>query len=276
MSSSPEKNPAAASTAAPAPTADKASAHVGLCCIHRGELRTFLKRLDRQKNYLHNRSRFLGGFLGETNRIVVAEAGTSYPRHRAAAEWLVDTHHVPWIISVGFSSSLSADVHPGDLVLADEIVDTHGNTMPVRCSLKAQKRVHVGRLVVADQHPVTAVAKRSLSESSQALAADTTSLAAAQICYERNVRFLAIRAIIDELDDDIPEVAANMLLRSDSQAWGGALGSLFRGLQAAKELREWRNRGATAGSHLDRFLTGVIEQIAELLERNRLASGRDH
>lgn len=263
-------------SAAPVPAPDKASAHIGLCCIHRGELRPFLKRLDRQKSYAHNRSRFLGGFLGETNRIVVAEAGTSYPRHRAAAEWLVETHHVPWILSVGFSSSLSPDVHAGDLVLADEIVDTHGNSMPVRCSLKPQKRVHVGRLVVADQHPVSSAAKRSLADSSKALAADTTSLASAQICYERNVRFLAIRAIIDELDDEIPEVAANLLLRSDSQAWGGALGSLFKGLQAAKELREWRNRAVTAGSHLDRFLAGIVEQIAELLEKNRLASGSDH
>ncbi len=273
MSSSSEKN---AGSSAPAPASDKASAHVGLCCIHRGELRQFLKRLDRQKSYVHNRSRFLGGFLGETNRIVVAEAGTSYPRHRAAAEWLVETHHVPWILSVGFSSSLSPDVHTGDLVLADEIVDTHGNSTPVRCTLKPQKRVHVGRLVVADQHPFNSAAKHSLAQSSNALAADTTSLAAAQICSERNVRFLAIRAIIDELDDDIPEVAANMLLRADSQAWGGALGSLFKGLQAAKELREWRNRAVTAGSHLDRFLTGVIEQITELLERNRPAPSRDH
>ncbi|MFM7056090.1 MAG: hypothetical protein ACKO2P_04115 [Planctomycetota bacterium] len=273
MSSSPEKK---ASSGAPAPPPDKASAHIGLCCIHRGELRPFLKRLDRQKSYVHDRSRFLGGFLGETTRIVVAEAGTSYPRHRAAAEWLVETHHVPWMLSVGFSSSLSPDVHSGDLVLADEIVDTHGNTMPVRCTLKPQKRVHVGRLVVADKHPFDRAAKLSLAQSGNALAADTTSLAAAQICYERNVRFLAIRAIIDECDDEIPEVAANMLLRADSQAWGGALGSLFKGLQAAKELREWRNRAITAGSHLDRFLAGVVDQITELLERNRLASGRDH
>lgn|GEM_PF-339467 len=275
MSSSSEKT-SSANVPAPAPAADKASAHVGLCCIHRGELRRFLSRLDRQKSYVHDRSRFLGGFIGETNRIVIAESGTSYPRHRAATEWLVDTHRVPWILSVGFSSSLSTDVHPGDLVLADEIVDTHGNTMPVRCSLKPQKRVHVGRIVVADQHPLSGTAKRSLAQSSNALAADTTSLAAAQICYERNVRFLAIRAIIDELDDEIPEAAANLLLRADSQAWGGAIGSLFRGLQAAKELREWRSRGVTAGMHLDRFLAGVIEQIAELLEKHRLDSGQNH
>ncbi len=275
MSSSPEKN-SSANAPGPSPATDRASAHVGLCCIHRGELRTFLKRLDRQKSYVHDRSRFLGGFIGETNRIVIAEPGTSFPRHRAAAEWLIETHRVPWILSVGFSSSLSPDVHPGDLVLADEIIDTHGNTMPVRCTLKSQKRVHVGRLVVADQHPLSGAAKRSLAHSSNALAVDTTSLATAQICYERNVRFLAIRAIIDELDDEIPEAAANLLLRADSQAWGGAIGSLFRGFQAAKELREWRNRGVTAGTNLDRFLAGVIEQIAELLEKNRLDSGHHH
>ena len=71
MNSRSDKTPA---SAAPVPAPDKASAHIGLCCIHRGELRTFLKRLDRQKSYVHNRSRFLGGFLGETNRIVLHAA----------------------------------------------------------------------------------------------------------------------------------------------------------------------------------------------------------
>jgi nucleoside phosphorylase len=273
VSSSP--NPPRNAPASLSPQADKASAHVGLCCIHRGELRPFLKRLDRQKSYLHERTRFLGGFLGETTRIVVAEPGLSYPRHRAAAQWMVETHHTPWILSVGFSSSLSPDIHAGDLVLANEIRDTHGNIMPVRCTLKPQNRVHVGRLVVADQHPLTSTAKHSLAQASEALAADTASLAAAQICYERNVRFLAIRAIIDEFEDDIPETAAGIIFRADSRSWGGALGSLFRGLQAAKELHHWRNRAVAASSHLDRFLAGVIEQIAELIEKNRLAARND-
>ena len=252
--------------------ADRSSADVAILCVHKGEIRSFLKRLDRQRSYTERGLTVRGGFLGETTRIVVAEAGLGFASHRQAAHWLVETHRPKWILAVGFSSSLSEQVHAGDLVLADEIRDTHGNIMPVRCTLKPDGRIHVGRTIVADQHPTTASAKKNLCESVEALAVDTTSLAVAQICYERNIRFLSIRGIVDELNEDIPETAAGVILRSDSRSFGSALGNLFRGFSAVSELKTWRDRSVAASNHLDRFVIGVIEQIMDLLERQRLDS----
>ena len=251
---------------------DRSTADVAIVCIHKGEVRSLLKRLDRQKSYTEGSLTVRGGFLGETTRVIVAEAGTGFARQRAAAHWLVETHQPRWMLSVGYSSSLSDNVHAGDLVLADEIRDTHGNIMPVRCTLKPGKRIHVGRMIVADEHPTTPEARKKLCESVEALAVDTTSLAVAQICYERNVRFLAIRGIIDELQEEIPETAAAMMLRADSRSVGSAIGNLFKGFSAVGELKSWRDRTVVASDNLDRFVSGVIEQIADLLERQKLDS----
>lgn len=249
---------------------DRSTADIALVCTHKGELRPFLKRLDRQRSYTEGSLTVRGGFLRETIRIVVAEVGPGFARHRAAAHWLVETHKPAWMLAVGFSSSLTPEVHPGDLVLASEIVDTHGNTMPVKCTLKPGGRIHVGRLVVADSQPDDAAGKTALAHSSQALAVDTCCLAPAQICYERNVRFLAVRSIIDGPEESVPSASAGMVFRADSRSAGAALGGLLGRFSKASELNQWRQRGVAAAEHSDRFLAGVVEQIAELLERQRL------
>jgi len=253
------------------PPVDRSSAHIGIVCTHKGELKPFLKRVDRQRSYTERKMTIRGGFLGETIRIVIAEAGEGFALHRAATELLVNEHRPSWILSTGFSSSLSPEVQPGDLAVANEISDTHATLLPVKCTIAARKRIHVGRLIVADHHPITPDNKAVLRERFPGLAVDTCSLAVAQVCQERNVRFLAIRAIVDSLDEQIPEQAAPMIFHPNSRALGSALGTMFKGLRKMSEMNAWRERANSTAEHLDQFLTGIVEQIAEAIERQKLA-----
>ncbi len=246
---------------------DKRSADIAIVCTHGGELKPFLKRLDRRRKYVDQNIAFRGGFLHETIRVAVAESGCGFARHRAATETLIAEHHPVWVISAGFSSALIADLQPGDLSLASEICDTHGNTHPVKCPIPESKRVFVRRHVVADQHPVSAADKRGLAEKVAAAAVDTSSLAVAQVCGEQQTRFLSIRAIVDSSDEEIPTDAFSMIFRRDSKAVGGLLGGLVRNLKRAPELNTWRLRTDEAAAHLDRFLVSVIEQLGERLTR---------
>ncbi len=191
------------------------------------------------------------------------EARTGFARHRLATETLIKEHNPAWVISVGYSSSLSPNLKSGDLVLATEICDTHGNTLPIKCPIPASRRVHQGRFVVADDHPMTAEAKQKLAESSGAICTDTVSLAAAQICLDRGTRFLAIRAILDEANESIPQQAAGLLFDANSRAIGTALATLTRGLKQAGVLFDWRKRATAAADHLDRYVAGVILRIGE-------------
>ena len=249
---------------------DRSSADIGIICTHKGEVKPFLKRLDRTRSYSEKRIKVRGGFLGETSRIVVVEADEGFAAHRAATELLIAEHRPTWILSVGFSSSLSEEVQPGDLVIANEISDTHVNSLPVKCNIPARKRIHVGRLIVADSHPVTPSEKQLLRERFPGLAADTGSLAVAQVCQERDIRFLAIRVAVDSIDEEIPEQAASMIFHPTSRAIGSALGVIVKGLRKFAIMNQWRERTNHAASNLDRFVTGIVEQIAESIERQRL------
>ena len=184
------------------PVTDRSSADIGIVCTHKGELKSFLKRVDRQRSYTDRKITVRGGFLGEVTRIAIAEAGEGFASHRAATELLINEHKPSWILSVGFSSSLSEDVQPGDIVLSNEISDTHVNSLPIKCTITARKRIHVGKLIVADHHPITSTDKASLKERFPGLAVDTSSLAVAQVCQERSIRFMAIRVAVDSLNEE--------------------------------------------------------------------------
>lgn len=259
-----KKKPAAEETAP-----DRTSADIGIVCTHKGEVRSFLKRLDRQRSYADGRFTVRGGFLREQTRIAIVEAGEGFALHRAATELLITAHRPTWVISMGFSSSLSADVRPGDIVIASEICDTHGNCQTVKCSIPARKRIHVGKLIVADEHPIKPADKMSLRDRFPELAADTGSLAVVQVCQEHSVRCLVIRVVVDALDEEIPEQAASMMFHPNSRALGSALGTLFKGLRKMSEMNHWRERTNNAASNLDRFVTGIVEQIADSIERKK-------
>ena len=246
---------------------DRVSADVGIVCSHKGELKSFLKRLDRQKKYSDHRMVIRGGFLGETLRVAVVEADNDFASHRAATELLVNEHRPSWIFSCGFSSALNADVKAGDVCLANEVADTHGNLLPVKCSIGPRNRVHVGRLISADSRPVDASSRATLASQHPGLALDLGSLAIVQVCQERSIRCFVIRSIVEELSETLPPKAAAMLFNPDSRAVGSVLGSVTRRIGNWAELSAWRDRGTLAAANLDQFLTGLVEQIGEKLGR---------
>ena len=77
------------------------------------------------KKYVGSNFVFRGGRY-DNIRIVVVESGTGFARARRATQALIDAHSPKWILSCGFAGALVPTVKIGDIVVADSIVDTHG------------------------------------------------------------------------------------------------------------------------------------------------------
>jgi len=251
---------------------DKRSADIAIVCSHRAEIAPFLGKLDRQRKYTDNGSVFRGGFFDETIRMVVVEAGAGFAQHRNATQTLVDEHHPLWILAVGFSSSLTSDIGDGDICLANEISDTHGNTLPVKCSIPESKRVFIRKHVVADTHPATSSDRKALHEQSAAAVVDTTSLAVAQVCQTDGqtpaARFLSIRAVLGHFTDDLSQDAL-----ADFEPLPERQPSIFQ-----KVTQRFRPDAALAARteardnvavNLNRYLLGIIEQLGRKIETSR-------
>jgi hypothetical protein len=60
-----------------------------------------------------------------------------------------------------------------------------------------------------------------------------------------------------------------MIFHPTSRALGSAIGTMFKGLRKMSEMNSWRERANTVSANLDQFASGIIEQIAEAIERKR-------
>lgn len=244
------------------PQVDRATAHVGLVCSSPVELKPLIERLDRRRRYSDGAIVFTGGFLDETIRVAVAEAGAGFANHRQAALTLTAEHRPAWVISAGFSSSLSEDVRAGDLCLATSLRDTHGQQLAVSCPIPESPHATLRTHLVTDRHPRSAAEKQQLAADYDAGAVDTTSLAVAQVCQDSTAGFLSIRAVIDGVAEELPGDAVDILFEPSS----GQRNPIRRwasGLRQSPDVKASRTRAVTASQRLDRFLIGVIRQLSQ-------------
>jgi adenosylhomocysteine nucleosidase len=207
-----------------------------------------------------------GGLKGRGVATIVTGHGQSAARRGAQA--LIAGHRPRWIISSGFAGGLSPQVARGDIVMANAVLGEQGERLAIDLQLpksdSPNKGVHAGPLLTLDHIVRTAAEKKSLGEKHSAIAVDMESLAVAQVCQLEKQRFLAIRAITDALDDELPRDVERLLSKNTlARRFGAAAGSIVRRPSAAKDLWKLRESAITAAVRLAKFLEGVIAQLPE-------------
>ena len=246
----------------PQSTADAAHADIGLVCAFAIEVNPLLDRCSRVRKYTGGKFTFRGGRYDDI-RIAVVQAGMGFANARRATRAMLEAHTPPWVISCGFSGALRDGMRVGDIVLANSIVDTHGQSMKLDLGMSADPKngLHVGRLLTADEMVRTIEEKKELAEKHNAIAVDMESLAVAQVCQEMNTRFLAVRVISDDLSTDLPPEVLSILGSSGSVRVGAAVSSLWKRPSSAKDMWRLRQQATNAAGRLATFLDGILVQL---------------
>jgi adenosylhomocysteine nucleosidase len=208
-----------------------------------------------------------GGLAGRG--VAVAISGHGQERARRATEALIEGHRPRWVISAGFAGGLQDQLNRCDIVMADCLVGEQGERLSIDLRLPAgdeqsARKLHAGRLLTVDRIIRTADEKRALRERFGAIAVDMESLAVAQVCQQEKQRFLAIRAITDAVNDELPRDVERLLDRPTMvRKLGAAAGSIVRRPSAAKDLWKLRESATAAADRLAKFLAGIIEQLPD-------------
>ena len=119
------------------------------------------------------------------------------------------------LASFGVAAALDKKLIPGDLVLAEKIIDVGAEQESLPTTLAWRNRLEqmlspkltiVGGSIAKSTIPLTtAQSKLELAEATGACAADMESAAIARIAARVGVPFIAIRAIVDPLEFSPPE-----------------------------------------------------------------------
>ncbi|MBX3440586.1 MAG: 5'-methylthioadenosine nucleosidase [Planctomycetaceae bacterium] len=249
------------------PAADSAHAEIGIVCALKLEIAPFLERCDRVRKYTGGEFTFRGGFTGPDydTRVVIVEAGTGADRAARATQAMIDAHTPRWVISAGFSGSLQPDLQIGDLVIGNAVTDVAGDelTIDVRMAPDSQRGWHVGKLVAVENIVRTVAEKTELATRTGAMAVDLESLAVARLCAQTRTRFLAVRAISDDLSEDLPPEVLSVFGGTGSLRAGAIAGALWKRPSSVKDMWRLREQAVTASERLARFLLMIVPKLSE-------------
>lgn len=230
------------------------------------EVAPLVGKCEKVKKYSGGEFTFRGGKYRGV-RLAVVETGTGAARAGRGTKALIDGHSPAWVLSVGFSGGMIPEMRPGDIVVANEIVDQHGNDLKIDLKMSEDRAngLYVGRLFMSDGIVRTVAQKRELHERTGALAVDMESLAVAQACKSSGTRFMAIRVVSDDMSADLPPEILSILGATGNVRWGATLGAVWNRPESVKDLWNLRTRANSVAGALATFLETVIEQLARTL-----------
>ena len=212
-----------------------------------------------------------GGIHGVDVALFVSGVGedAAYRTAKAACEALPLAAYV----SIGLSGALDPGLRRGDIVIGTSAasLDSPGAVYPCDGGLlesaKAAlpgKAIISGPLVASGRVFVTAEEKRKYfgGEGSKPLAVDMETFGAARACSEAGVPFLAVRAISDTLDEDLP-VDFNRFMEGGQMRWPAFLIHVLARPRAVPPLMRLGRHSKAAADNLARFIGEFLLKCRE-------------
>ena len=241
---------------------DMTSADVGLVHATSLEVGPLLSWCDRKRRYDTHGLSFIGGFFGDL-RVAFCRCGMGPESAARATGLLIDAHRPKFIISTGFSGSLSPELRLNDIVHADSVLEEGGEPQALKPSMAADlsARVHVGRLLTVPRMIRTVAEKTSLGLATGALAVDMESAAVERIARERKTPFVAFRVISDDLSKDLPPEVLSIVGATGSVRLGAALAAIFKRPASVLDLWTLREQANAAADRLSKFLGAILKQV---------------
>ncbi len=155
-----------------------------------------------------------GSCLFIADNLLLAYSGAGSINAEAAADLLV-AQGATRLISWGCAAALNVSLKPGDLILADKLIDAEGCRDSKFCvstdwhndvknRLATFVTVHTGCLAESKGIVSSSKDKKQLQSTTGAVAVDMESVAIAKVAGRCTLPFLAIRAIADPIAMDLP------------------------------------------------------------------------
>ncbi|MGZ4980906.1 MAG: phosphorylase family protein [Methylobacter sp.] len=153
-----------------------------------------------------------------TDTIVLAYSGAGADNARAASELLI-TQGAVRLISWGCAAALSELLKPGDLILADTLIDAEGTQIDVHNAwleftknlISTQIKIHTGSLAESLTIVAAAKDKKHLHAQTGAIALDMESAAIGTVARQNDLPFLVIRTVADPVNMDLPKAINHSL-----------------------------------------------------------------
>lgn len=242
---------------------------IALLTATRWEFRAVCRALNGASvDRLHGRRRARGR-RGSVSAQVV-QTGIGSEAAGRAAEQALSTETFSMVLSIGFAGALGA-AEVGDLLIATKVLESgHGAghassrwpCSPALCKTAAAAAEHAslparsGALVTVSTVVVSARRKTELGVATGAIGLDMESSAVGAAAAEHAVPFLAVRAVSDRADEDLPPSFNDFLVPG---GWVRGLWTLVASPRHWTALNRLRRQSHVAGERLGAFVAAFLD-----------------
>jgi len=200
----------------------------------------------------------------------VAKTGIGRENARERCAALIDAARPSLLIATGFAGGLRAGLSPGDILVANGVCEVEPGVAwtirrgfvdaAARLEVPGQ-RVWEGRLLTVGKVLSSRAEKEKLGEALSADAVDMESSSILKVASEKGVPVVCVRAILDELDFDLPLDFGKMVGPDGGLRVLGALEAFAERPRGIFKLFELRSRALRAIKSLGIFLPGLLDAL---------------
>lgn len=191
-----------------------------ILCPLRHELAALRKALEPEHTFVPRNHGKMAGFYCDSLRSFFAVGGVGKAELALRAQYLVDQHPgLESLILAGVAGSLGAEIHPGDLVVASEVVEHDYKALFFKKAAPRYKvcadwlykcrdqnfehfRIHYGTLLSGDEDIIHSTRAAQLRAEHGGFAVAWESAGAARVARFNKLRFLEVRGISDCCDGE--------------------------------------------------------------------------
>lgn len=195
----------------------------GIIVAMQEELEVILQSLIKQHTVQRAGMEFHVGLYAD-RPVVAVICGVGKVNAALCTQLLISEFNIQRLINIGVAGGLGAEIKPGDIVIADSLVQHDMDLSPlglvkgqlfrmdvfdfqtdpalrelaVHASAQINHHDHfVGRIVTGDQFVASSRLAQALHQEFAALACEMESASIAQVCYLNQIPFICIRSISD-------------------------------------------------------------------------------
>jgi adenosylhomocysteine nucleosidase len=227
----------------------------------------------------HRVSRSIPIHIGEIEgtKVILVCSGVGEDRSVEAAEFLLSKYCPTGVLSTGFCGGLVPGLIPGDVVIGSSVVRRStrsgsdskqfflGNeSLMLQRTLKRHGiRAQVGGFVTVSRPVFSKIEKNRLARETGAMVAEMETFHLGEVFLIRRIPFVAMRAVVDSLEDPLPEMDLSRGKVGWPEAFGVLRDLIFRKGSISNLGRLYKN-GRRAQSSLARTVAALMKYWPEI------------
>ena len=215
---------------------------------------------------------------------VIVLSGSGSKRASRATIWAIEKFSPDAIVSIGFCGATKEHQRSGDLIIATNVINLAGSpfewSLPLATDairpnrslmLAARSAVeiagldyHLGPMVTISALATTSGAKRWLGDVVGGTAFDTKSHAIAIASTERNVPWISVSAVLDDLDVNVPKIIDRVDTGPKQRGLDTYVKHLLHSPKDFPSLRRLKLASDRAKASLTKFMPAFIKAYSDL------------